>query len=393
MRSGQPTTAAGQDSGSAAGISGDTIERLLWPTTYLSDGIADPSDLPSRSLSPLPPSAAADLAHLDRLSTKVRMARVRGTALSWYAASGSIRLATRPIHASFDIPRTPTLYANQPSLEFSLPFPFSSSGSGGLLARRQQEERSRSALLVSECMVLAGRIAARHLGERAVPAPFRAQDAPAGASAAGVSDLLALRDPHTGEVDVSEVLRRRIELRPAYFSLTPAGHWPMGIGAEGYVRATSPLRRYTDLLAHWQIKGTLGRGARPPFSKGDIQSLIGQTERITRQRTRSENRAKTFWKIYLIRNKLEEVRKNPEADPVAAQLLLRGLTGVVGDSKLDYGALRRVTVIQIVDLGMAATLITDAKGDTFASGSRLKIEIAGIILDEYSKIYVKLRDQ
>ena len=387
-------TAALSNSGAANDMPGDAIERLLWPTSHSHHDAADASKVPSRTLSPLPPSAVEDMARLDRLSTKVRMARVRSTALSWYGNSASVRLTTRPLQSSFEVLPTPTFYANQPSLEFSLPFPFSPSAAVSLSGRQQKEERSHAALLVSECMILAGRIAARHLGERGVPAPFRAQDPPAGASAAGIPDLLALRDPQTGEVDVSEVLRRRIELRPAYFSLTPAGHWPMGIGAEGYVRATSPLRRYTDLLAHWQIKGTLKHGsAGPPFSTADLQSLIGQTERVTRQRMRSENRAKTFWKTYLIRNKLEEVRKNPEADPVAAQLLLQGLTGIVGDSKLDYGALRRVTVIQIAELGVAATLVTEAKSETFASGSRLRIEIAGIILDEYSKIYVKLRAQ
>lgn len=36
---------------------------------------------------------------------------------------------------------------------------------------------------------------------------------------------------------------------------TTSGPLPhAGLGLPGYVQATSPIRRYTDLLAHWQLK-------------------------------------------------------------------------------------------------------------------------------------------
>ncbi|KAH7871671.1 uncharacterized protein C8R40DRAFT_1174474 [Lentinula edodes] len=44
----------------------------------------------------------------------------------------------------------------------------------------------------------------------------------------------------------------------AGYTLDLRGHWGLGVPShEGYVRCTSPLRRYADLVVHWQVKSAL----------------------------------------------------------------------------------------------------------------------------------------
>jgi len=61
--------------------------------------------------------------------------------------------------------------------------------------------------------------------------------------------LEALMD-EDGFVDHAEYLKVKLHIPPVQYLLDPAMHWAMGI-REGYVRVTSPLRRYNDLVAHW----------------------------------------------------------------------------------------------------------------------------------------------
>ncbi|OJJ51741.1 hypothetical protein ASPZODRAFT_108705 [Penicilliopsis zonata CBS 506.65] len=89
-------------------------------------------------------------------------------------------------------------------------------------------------------------------------------------------------------------------------STTPIHHTPLGLDA--YVKSTSPLRRYVDLIAHYQIEAALrfeqkhGRqfdasqdASALPFSKEDVETYIARS-RWKHSRIRAvDNASKQFW--------------------------------------------------------------------------------------------------
>jgi exoribonuclease R len=168
----------------------------------------------------------------------------------------------------------------------------------------------------------------------------------------------------------------------------------MGIRAieGGYLRATSPLRRYTDLVAHWQIKSTLdpANPSKPPFSRTDVEAMLYQTERTTALRRRAEARAVQFWKLYTVDKKWKDALVDPTRDPAAAELLLNSLTAIVRNVKPDSLLLRMVANVQVPELGVAAVLQTSPQ-TRLEVDQRVRVDITGVILDEYSKLYLKLK--
>lgn len=84
---------------------------------------------------------------------------------------------------------------------------------------------------------------------------------------------------------------------PSYLTVEPGeSHFMLGI--DSYAQATSPLRRISDLIAHWQMKAAL-TGAPPPFDHTNlaftIQSMRERERRIKRmQRTANEHWMKLF---------------------------------------------------------------------------------------------------
>ena len=121
--------------------------------------------------------------------------------------------------------------------------------------------------MVSEMMLLAGRVAANFSGEQGIPMPYRLQDEPETSQVALIDDL---KNPTTGALPIVELQKNDIFMSPAYFSTAPGRHYGLGIGVGdigntdpntfqtgGYVRVTSPLRRYADLIAHYQIKSSM----------------------------------------------------------------------------------------------------------------------------------------
>ncbi|KAL9115971.1 MAG: hypothetical protein Q9227_000339 [Pyrenula ochraceoflavens] len=81
--------------------------------------------------------------------------------------------------------------------------------------------------------------------------------------------------------------------------------------AEQYTRVTSPLRRYFDLLVHWQIHSVLRFEANGkkfdaaddmalaslPFPKNQIQNLIDKQEFVSIMQTRSKKRNTSYWSL------------------------------------------------------------------------------------------------
>ncbi|KAL9620349.1 MAG: hypothetical protein Q9160_005148 [Pyrenula sp. 1 TL-2023] len=92
-------------------------------------------------------------------------------------------------------------------------------------------------------------------------------------------------------------------------SADPAPH--DSVVADQYTQATSPLRRFHDMIVHWQIRGALlhdskygkqqnneeSLQASLPFSKSDIEKSIAEFEYNEKLSTRINYRDKTHWTL------------------------------------------------------------------------------------------------
>lgn len=326
-----------------------------------------------------------DLKLLERLSKALRRKRVARTLIGWNQRASEVTLGHSDNIIPTGAPAMSSRDAPHPSIQMNL-------STGGISGINPAQN------MVAQLMVLAGQIAARYLSSKRTPIAYRGQDAPIMPSQEDLALLMASRDPETGEVPYRMVVQTGAAFQAAYNSLHPVDHWPMGITAQegGYVRATSPLRRYGDLLVHWQLKSTLlpasAQTVRPPFSSDDVARLVKQIERTGRYRKRTETRAKLFWKLYALSNKLEEVKLHPERDPAAANLLLGGLKGTIERIAIVTISLEYNVSVLLHDLGFMATAVVPINpAPDLALNQQVTVDVVGLVLDDYSKCFVKIR--
>jgi exoribonuclease-2 len=148
---------------------------------------------------------------------------------------------------------------------------------------------SQSAGVVRECMLLAGEGAAGWALQRRLAFPYVSQEA---------GDLPA--KPLPGMAG-SYQLRRC--MRPRTLSVKPGAHWGLGLGA--YTQVTSPLRRYTDLLAHQQIRAFL-RGE-PPLGEEEVLLRLAAGEAAAAASVQAERASRAHWTaVYLLDKKGSE---------------------------------------------------------------------------------------
>ncbi len=142
----------------------------------------------------------------------------------------------------------------------------------------------RSRDLVQEAMLMAGEAAALFAIENNIPIPFVSQDETEHPDLPkGLAGLFAIRRT----------------LKRSQVSSIPGPH--SGLGLDVYTRATSPLRRYLDLVVHQQFRA---------FLKGeellDVQALVarlGETEAVIASANRAEQLAERHWTlVYLLQH-------------------------------------------------------------------------------------------
>jgi exoribonuclease-2 len=92
-------------------------------------------------------------------------------------------------------------------------------------------------------------------------------------------------------------------MRPRILSTKPARH--QGLGLDAYTQVTSPLRRYTDLLVHMQIRAFL-RGEKP-LSEDEVMEYLGAGEAAAIAVTQAERASKTHWTMVYLSEKKESV--------------------------------------------------------------------------------------
>jgi exoribonuclease-2 len=165
-------------------------------------------------------------------------------------------------------------------------------------------EDSRSRLLVAEMMILAGEVAGRYGQTHQIPLPFRGQPQPELPSEEELMQLPA------GPVRFCAMRRC---MPKSEMSITPLRH--AGLGLELYTQVTSPIRRYTDLMSHFQIKAHL-RGDPLPFTAQQLQETMLSVTTAANEATWVERQTNRYWG-------LEYLRRN--ADRVWQALVLRWL--------------------------------------------------------------------
>jgi exoribonuclease-2 len=147
----------------------------------------------------------------------------------------------------------------------------------------------RSAAMVRECMLLAGEGAGIWAMQRGVPFPYIEQEA-----AEAPDQILP-------GMAGSYQLRRC--MRPRLLSLKPGRH--DGLGLDTYTQVTSPLRRYTDLLAHIQIRAFLrGAGILPP---NEAAARLAAGEAAAAAVTQAERASRGHWLAVYLSDKKDSV--------------------------------------------------------------------------------------
>ncbi|KAK9668695.1 hypothetical protein RND81_13G079000 [Saponaria officinalis] len=176
--------------------------------------------------------------------------------------------------------------------------------------------------LVSEMMILCGEVVATFGSVNKIPLPYRGQPQ-------SNLDTSAFSHLPEGPVRSSAIVKM---MRAAEYDFRKAIRHGI-LGVPGYVQFTSPIRRYMDLLAHYQVKAYL-RGDNPPFSAGQLEgiaAIVNMQHKVARKLFSSSLR---YWV-------LEYLRRQPKGHKFRA-LILRFIKD-------------RIAALMLVEVGLQAT--------------------------------------
>jgi len=163
----------------------------------------------------------------------------------------------------------------------------------GTIRLERRDPASPAQRIVSEAMILAGRLAAEFARERGIPILYRRQDPPD----------RPLPAPASGEEEILFARRVRRLLKRAETSLLPGPHFALGLSA--YAQVTSPLRRYQDLATHRQI-GAVLLGLDPPYDAEAMQRIAATTERAEAEGREAERASERYWMLRWYEGKVGE---------------------------------------------------------------------------------------
>ena len=139
--------------------------------------------------------------------------------------------------------------------------------------------------MIQEMMLLAGEGAARFAFKNQIPFPFVSQEAPEFPD--------SIPEGWAGEFAKVKCMRKRS------VGITPAPH--AGLGLSFYSQVTSPLRRYSDLIAHQQLRAFIdGRKLLP---KDEMLERIAAGDAASIAAKKASRLSDTHWKlVYLLQN-------------------------------------------------------------------------------------------
>jgi len=160
-----------------------------------------------------------------------------------------------------------------------------------IIERRDRDDLTQG--MIAEFMIWANHAAAEYCRKNSIPCLYRVQEGDDNRPEFGDS------------FDPVQFFAAIKTFRKTTVSQTAGRHYSLGLSA--YTQATSPLRRYSDLLIHRQIKAAIN-GRLPEYSVSDLaqavlisDSAVSRAEEIMRNRER-----------YFLHKHLKQLQKSGE---------------------------------------------------------------------------------
>ena len=149
----------------------------------------------------------------------------------------------------------------------------------GIPVVNRVNRESPGRMLIAEMMILSNWLSARFLVENHMPAIFRSQPKP--------KDRILKNG--TGSLFQNWMQRKLLNR----FVLKPGPDHHCGLGLDAYVTATSPIRKYFDLVTQRQLRAVLGLEA--AYTEKEIEDIIDQLAQPMADVGRIQFRRNRYW--------------------------------------------------------------------------------------------------
>ena len=281
-------------------ITYDQVDEILG-TTKVPTRVYQVGDFPVKDTAKQNPVSAEDAANMKTLRERaelITLRRVRDGMVNPNAGSEQISIHDPNLVNEGKPAPHPIFYTSYPSIRLSL----------------FEEEKSDSVHLsahdvVAECMILANSTIALYSAKHNLPMPFRVLEYHPGR-------------PEAVEYFVKEILPKRARLgqaRGTFESLKPfmmvgvasvrpdpGPQMTMGL-PHGYVRCTSPLRRFTDMISHWNLESTILPTSPPVrFPADALATQLPPIDIAEKMASYGSYKTAMMWKAALVKRVLEK---------------------------------------------------------------------------------------
>ncbi|KAG6900603.1 hypothetical protein C0993_007826 [Termitomyces sp. T159_Od127] len=253
------------------------------------------------------------------------------------------------------------------------------------------DQDSGARLLVAEAMKLACRVASRFCTDHNVPVVRRVADPVSLYAGCDPQQVLDMRTPNCYIPFHRAITKIEVPSISSY-SMEPKGHYTLGVAhGEGYTRATSPLRRYIDLVVHWQIHhallGSKASKASPPFNAGEIWEIIKTASSREKMAMIIERIHHRFWQLMFIQRWAKDHGNLDSPDGPLGSIKAYTLTTICANARSGVWQVQ----VDCPDLGLIG-ILDQLPHHNFPVGSAVDVKIREIVLGTKPQVFFMLKN-